>query len=112
MHLCRAQVLNELEKIQTWNTAIIATVHRLVQQRKRRMHRWWVHAILQRRNEYGLYSHLVRELELDSEKFHGYFRMSQHQFGIVLNLVEQRIAKYSLCREVVCPKQRLAVCLR
>ena len=38
-------------------------------------HRFWVHDISRRRQEYGAYDDLVRELELDNDKYHAYFRM-------------------------------------
>ena len=41
-----------------------------------RQHQFWVHDILKRRHEYGAYYHLVKELELDNDKYHAYFRMS------------------------------------
>lgn len=103
----------EAERINSWNLAIIACGHRLQQIRKtKREHRWWVHAILQGRREHGTYAHLVQELALDSAKFHQYFRMSKDQFGHVLGLVEERLTKRCLSREVISARQRLAICLR
>ena len=42
----------------------------------KRKHRFWIHPILNERKEYGAFYHLVRELELDEEKYIEYFRMS------------------------------------
>jgi len=44
--------------------------------RKRRYRRTSVHPILQKRNIYGKYHHLVKELHLHPDKFHRYFRMT------------------------------------
>ena len=45
----------------------------------KRKHRFWIHPILNKRKEYGAFYHLVRELELDEEKYIEYFRMSPQQ---------------------------------
>ena len=45
----------------------------------KRKHRFWIHPILNKRQEYGAFYHLVRELELDEEKYIEYFRMSPQQ---------------------------------
>ena len=42
----------------------------------KRKHRFWIHPILNKRKEYGACYHLVRELELDEEKYIEYFRIS------------------------------------
>ena len=92
--------------------AMIGAMFLRRQRQRKRKHRWWVHSILQRRQQYGTYHHLIAELELDSEKFHTYFRMSKDQFGSLLGKLEEQLSKHCLSREVICPKQRLAVCLR
>ena len=58
-----------------------------------RQHRFWVHDILKRRQEYGAYYHLVRELELDNDKYHAYFRMSAKKLEHVLHFVGPVIQK-------------------
>ena len=47
----------------------------------KRKHRFWIHPILNKRKEYGASCHLVRELELDEEKYIEYFRMSPQQLN-------------------------------
>ena len=42
--------------------------------RSQRRHRWWVHPINQRRDEHGTYHHLFRELLVDGERFHCFWR--------------------------------------
>ena len=39
-------------------------------------------------NIYGVYYHLVQELELDSERFHRYFLMTREQLGDILFQIE------------------------
>ena len=78
----------------------------------RRKHRWWVHSLLEKRKEQGAYYNLVQELSLDGDKFQQYFRVTREQFTQVLFYVGEDLVKYSRCREVICPRQRLAICLR
>ena len=79
---------------------------------KRRKHRWWVHSILKKRKGQGAYQNLVRELQEDGERFQQYFRVTREQFAQVLFLVGEDLVKHSRCREVICPRERLAICLR
>ena len=78
----------------------------------KRQHRWWVQEILQRRRQFGTYYHLVKELELDEEQFQRYFRLTREQFRQTLFLVEECLVKVCKTREPICPRQRLAICLR
>ena len=58
-----------------------------------RGNRFWIHPILNKRKEYGTFYHLVRELELDEEKYIEYFRkkyieyfrMSPQQLDMLLS---------------------------
>jgi len=52
-----------------------------------------VHDVLRRRHDLSEYDRLVQELRLDSNRFHGYFRMSTEQFYYVLGLVEPHILR-------------------
>ena len=75
--------------------------------------RWWVHDIIQKRKEYGEYHRLVKELELDEERFYQYFRMSKDQFKLILDLVEPHITKTDTqLRDSITPRERLAICIR
>ncbi|KAK7483576.1 hypothetical protein BaRGS_00025129 [Batillaria attramentaria] len=51
--------------------------------KSKRRHRFWIHPILRQRRSYGAFFHLVRELQMDGEKFRQYFRLSREQFGQV-----------------------------
>ena len=99
-------------KMKSW--LVILGTYRVLQKRKnaKRRHRWWVHEILTRMNEQGAYHNLVMELELDSEQFQQYFRLTREQFARVLQLVVEPLTIHSIFREVICPRQRLATCLR
>ena len=83
---------------------------------KRRNHRWWVHDIIRNRLQQGAYHNLFKELKFDEEKFHQYFRLTREQFAQVLSYVEEDLSKHCRSREVICPvicpRQRLAICLR
>ncbi|KAK3767377.1 hypothetical protein RRG08_049746 [Elysia crispata] len=78
----------------------------------KRKHRFWIHPILNKRKEYGAFYHLVRELELDEEKYIEYFRMSPQQLDMLLSYVGPLITKQRAVREPIDAKQRLAICLR
>ena len=93
---------------------IIALLYKYIQskKKKKRNYRWWVHSIIKKRKKFGAYYHLVKELELDGEKFQEYFRMTREKFSQVLFYVEKDLVKHSKCREVICPRQRLAICVR
>lgn len=84
----------------------------LHKKRMKRKHRWWIHDIYQHRSRYGVYHHLIKELELDNERFTQYFRLNREQFKQVLALVEPHLAKKTRARIPISEKQMLAVCLR
>ena len=53
----------------------------------RSMRRWRIHPILLKREEQGkCYHRLVQELQLDADKFQGYYRLSREVFFRVLFL--------------------------
>ena len=53
----------------------------------KRKHRFWIHPILNERKEHGAFYHLVRELELDEEKYIEYLRMSPQQLDMLLSYI-------------------------
>ena len=79
---------------------------------KKRKHRFWVHAINTRRQEQGAYHNLVRELELDANRYQQYFRMSAAKMDYLLDLVGPALTKKTVIREPLPPKLKLAVCIR
>ena len=50
----------------------------LAARNKQRQHRFWVHSILQKRKIHGACHHLVKELQLEAERFHEYFRSQEN----------------------------------
>ena len=57
-------------------TKIVSLKKRILSGRCKRKHRYWVHDILRRRLQQGAYHNLVQELQLDSQRFHSYIRIS------------------------------------
>lgn len=99
------------------NQMIIAMTYKLLQIKKlknKRKHRWWVHSIITNRIQQGAYHNLVSELTLhdDGKKFKEYFRLTREQFAEVLFYVKEDLVKHCMSREVICPRQRLAICVR
>ncbi|KAH3773013.1 hypothetical protein DPMN_174361 [Dreissena polymorpha] len=82
--------------------------------RRKRKHRYWTRAIIRKRQTYGTYYHLVRELELNDKESRTYFRLSRHQFGNVLSVVEEQLNRRSTSRsrQSISAKERLALCLK
>jgi len=80
------------------------------QQKRRRI---WVHDINKKRNNYGEYHRLSRELESHEDRFYLYFRMSQDCFEELHKLLLPRIAKLTTnWRKPISARERLAICLR
>lgn len=61
--------------------------------RRRKKRRFWVHEILQRREDLGEFHRLVQELSSHEDKFFQYFRMSEEQFMEILKLIEGDVEK-------------------
>ena len=57
--------------------------------------------MLTKRHQHGAYYHLVRELELDGDRFCDYFRLTREQFKLVLHQVELFLVKHCLSRETL-----------
>ncbi|KAF5298524.1 hypothetical protein FQA39_LY11776 [Lamprigera yunnana] len=76
----------------------------------KRKRRFWVHDMLKKRNEEGEFATLHIE---DKTKFFTYYRMSRHEFNILLQEVEGVLQKENTTfRESIQPVQQHAVCLR
>ena len=48
---------------------LILAVYRQLTKQQRGWHRWWVHNILKKRCQHGTFHHLVKEMQLDGERF-------------------------------------------
>ena len=89
---------------------LAAYYHRMKKKRKNR--RFWVHPINLHRREREVFHSLMPNLYDDEEKFVRYFRVNREQFAQILHYVSPDICKKDRTREVLCPRQRLAICLR
>ncbi|KAK5613735.1 hypothetical protein CRENBAI_016875 [Crenichthys baileyi] len=82
-------------------------------EKRRQRRRPWVHQILQGREQFGEYHHLLQELRLDDGRFQLYFRLSRTQFEDLLSRVGRRIGlrdtNYRRCSPAA---ERLSICLR
>jgi hypothetical protein len=74
--------------------------------------RWnkWVHPIHIKRPEFGIFSHLQRDLLEDEEKFHSFFRMNIEQFYRLSHLVGEEIRKQDTnYGRAISPEEQLAI---
>lgn len=73
----------------------------------------WVHPINQARKQQGHYNNLVKELALDSKRFHNYFRLSAAQLEELLTYIGPDLSKQTTNYwSSIEAKQRLAITLR
>ncbi|KAK5600716.1 hypothetical protein CRENBAI_011744, partial [Crenichthys baileyi] len=71
------------------------------------------HLILQGREQFGEYHHLLQELHLDDGQFRRYFRLSRTQFEDLLSCVGRRIGLWDTnYRRYIPAAERLSICLR
>ena len=81
--------------------------------RKPKRRRVWVHNILHRHTQLGLYHHLQQELRLDDSRFQRYFRLTTAQFDDLLSRIGARISRQDTnYRRSVPAAERLSICLR
>ena len=106
------QLLDLEDEEEDDDSLLLATMLLVNKRGRRRKHRWWVHGILKNRKKHGCFYHLIQELHSDAEQFHDYFRMSKDQFHQLLELVGPYLKKHSRMREVISPRERLAICIR
>ena len=85
----------------------------------KRKHRFWIHPILNKRKEYGAFYHLVRELDLDEEKYIEYFRMSPRQLdmlqsyvGLLITIVQGRSFSHQIDKFFIVFIRKLHRCSR
>ena len=97
-----------------------------IKKKRLKKRRWAVHSIReeesttkstqnplnQGRRERGTYTILVQELGLDNEMFQRYFRCTKENFALLLHTIGSDITKRHRSSGVLCPKQRLSICLR
>lgn len=73
----------------------------------------WVREMLIKRKQFGEYHTLFNDLQDEETSFYKYFKMSQHQFYVLLSKIDQQISKKNTTfREAISAKEKLMVCLR
>uniref|UniRef100_A0AAX7V7Q6 Transposase Helix-turn-helix domain-containing protein n=1 Tax=Astatotilapia calliptera TaxID=8154 RepID=A0AAX7V7Q6_ASTCA len=93
--------------------SLLYLLWRAEQRRKRRPRRTWVHQVLETRDQFGEFHHLLQELRLDDGRFQRYHRLSLGQFEDLLSRVGPRIARLDTnYRRSIPPAERLSICLR
>uniref|UniRef100_A0A3P8N7S1 DDE Tnp4 domain-containing protein n=1 Tax=Astatotilapia calliptera TaxID=8154 RepID=A0A3P8N7S1_ASTCA len=93
--------------------SLLYLLWRAEQRRKRRPRRTWVHQVLETREQFGEFHHLLQELRLDDGRFQRYHRLSLGQFEDLLTRVGPRIARLDTnYRCSIPPAERLSICLR
>ncbi|KAJ8285471.1 hypothetical protein GJAV_G00027170 [Gymnothorax javanicus] len=76
--------------------ALQATVKiAVMQSRRRKRKRYWVHPMRHNRKEHGEYHRLVQELRLDNSAFQQYFRLQKRGFDHLLSRMGPQIARRS-----------------
>jgi len=72
-----------------------------------------VHEINEKREKFGEFHHLCKELPTYEDRFVNYFCMTQEQFEEIHELVSPRISKLTTnWRKPIGTKEKLAICLR
>lgn len=76
--------------------------------------RFWVHPILEQREEFGAFHSLIKtQLREDEDKFFNYFRMQKTTFDKLLQKVSEKLQHQDTnMRQSISPAERLAVTLR
>ena len=114
MAMCRRNLQLKLLKAMVEENDVLNELYGVIIMRKiqlsKRKHRFWIHNIIKKRKRFGVFYHLVKELQLDQNKYMEYFRMSSQQIELVLGFVGPFISKQY--RESIDAKHRLAICIR
>ncbi|MEQ2249263.1 hypothetical protein ILYODFUR_027556 [Ilyodon furcidens] len=96
-----------------WISRIITVFYLWRAEKRRRRQLPWVHQILQGREQFGDYHHLLQELRLDDGRFQRYFRLSRTQFEDLLSRVGRQISLQDTnYRHYIPAADRLSICLR
>ena len=104
------RVLHQKHRLQTGLVCLLLL--KRAQMDKKRTHRYWIHNLIRARQEKGAYDNLVRELELDKDKFFEHFRMSPEKMEYVLSLVGPALQKNATVRQPLPVKMKVVICIR
>ncbi|XP_047510278.1 protein ANTAGONIST OF LIKE HETEROCHROMATIN PROTEIN 1-like [Pieris napi] len=82
-------------------------------QRKKNKKRYWIHPLLETRNEFGQFASCFQELKKHQDKFFGYVRMSVSSFEELLTVLYVTIkGQDSKFRDCIQPEEKLVITLR
>ena len=106
------EVEMESEEEEDNNILVLAAASLLEVKQKDRSHRFWVHPLMEKREDHGAYYTLVKELGQNPDKFQQYFRLTKEQFSYLEKIVSPYLVKKNHSRKAIEPKHRLAITLR
>ena len=86
--------------------SVVLILRMLKRKNKRRKHRYWVKEWLMKRDKYGAYHQLIKELQLDTSSYCNFLRMDSSSFEELLQKVGPKM------RQAIPAGERLAVTLR
>ena len=105
MAMCRRNLQLKLLKAMVEENDVLNEFYGVIIMRKiqlsKRKHRVWILNIIKKRKRFGVFYHLVKELQLDQNKYLEYFRMSSQQTELVWGFVGPLISKQYRIRENV-----------
>ena len=100
------------KKMATDPMIVISVVLILRMLKRRRKHRYWVKEWLMKRDKYGAYHQLIKELQLDTSSYRNFLRMDSSSFEELLQKVGPKITfKDTNMRQAIPAGERLAVTL-
>ncbi|XP_070388955.1 uncharacterized protein [Dermacentor albipictus] len=79
---------------------------------KKRKRQICVHPVWQQRRKQGEYHTAFQDMRKDPPMFFKYYRMLPDKFDFLHQLVKNDLVKQFLCREPLCPEERLAITIR
>lgn len=92
---------------------VIYLYYRNQVKRKKNKKRYWIHPILETRNECGQFASCFQELKKYEDKFFGYIRMSVSSFEELLKVLYEAIkGQDTKFRDCIQPEQKLVITLR
>ena len=101
MAMCRRNLQLKLLKAMVEENDVLNELYGVIIMRKiqmsKRKHRFWIHNIIKKRKRFGVFYYLVKELQLDQNKYMEYFRMSSQQMELALGFVGPLISKQYRC---------------
>lgn len=110
---CIEAYLRNTERV-NWPLVVQIAAAALLLKRRKKWRRQWVRQVLQNRDVYGEFHHLVQELRLYDEKTHfGYFRMTKERFDQLLTLIGPLIQRSDTSfRKAIPAAEKLSLTLR